>query len=119
MILKVNRVLCYNSRLFANIILLNRRKLFWWNPLWKKGLINGIIENLLEIIKDKGEFMFLFCPSICAEHYEVDENIFCSSNLNTIFIKKLSKKSIWKIQFKSKTPCLLYFSIKKIYIIIY
>ena len=42
----------------------------------RRGLINGIIENLLEIIKDKGEFMFLFCPSICAEHYEVDESIF-------------------------------------------
>ena len=86
----------------------------------RRGLINGIIENLLEIIKNKGEFMFLFCPSICAEHYEVDENIFLLIKSKYLFYKKIiKKKSIWKIQFKSKTPCLLYFSIKKIYIIIY
>ena len=86
----------------------------------RRGLINGIIENLLEIIKDKGEFMFLFCPSICAEHYEVDENIFLLIKSKYHFYKKIiKKKSIWKIQFKSKTACLLYFSIKKIYIIIY
>ena len=59
----------------------------------RRGLINGIIENLLEIIKDKGEFMFLFCPSICAEHYEVDENIFFLIKSKYHFYKKIIKKN--------------------------
>ena len=85
----------------------------------RRGLFNGIIENLLEIIKNKGEFMFLFCPSICAEHYEVDENIFLLIKIQIFFYKIIKKNQFGKIQFKSKTTCLLYFSIKKIYIIIY
>ena len=59
----------------------------------RRGLINGIIENLLEIIKNKGEFIFLFCPSICAEHYEVDENIFLLIKSKYFFYKKIIKKN--------------------------
>lgn len=59
----------------------------------RRGLLNGIIENLLEIIKNKGEFIFLFCPSICAEHYEVDENIFFLIKSKYIFYKKIIKKN--------------------------
>ena len=58
----------------------------------RRGLINGIIENLLEIIKDKGEFMFLFCPLFAQTTMRLMKIFFCSSNPSTIFIKKLSKK---------------------------
>ena len=59
----------------------------------RRGLLNGIIENLFEIIKNKGEFIFLFCPSICAEHYEVDENIFLLIKSKYLFYKKIIKKN--------------------------